>query len=245
MMTLRRLLVLFALWAPAAPSAAGPVPDAGPPAVVELFTSQGCSKCPPADRLIADLARRPKTIALSYAVATWDYIGWKDTLAEPAFSARQRAYATMRPNGLVFTPQAIVDGLGVEPGADHAAIQRDIASLPARGHVMDVPLALAEHDGHLHIAIGAAPGGPASEIYVLRVARAKTVAIDRGENSGRTQTYTNVVRAMNRLATYEGAPLSFDLLELKGEGEGYVVLVQEGTAARPGAIRAAAKTADL
>src|ERR671917_179365 len=88
------------------PSVAAPSPRA----VVELFTSQGCSSCPPADRVLAELAREPDVIALSLPVDYWDYLGWKDTLASPAFSARQRAYSNARGDRQVFTPQMVVNG---------------------------------------------------------------------------------------------------------------------------------------
>src|SRR5215213_8380181 len=83
---------------------------ASPQAVVELFTSQGCSSCPPADALLTDLAQRPDVVALTLPVDYWDYLGWKDTLASPAFTARQRAYAHGRSDRQVYTPQIIVNG---------------------------------------------------------------------------------------------------------------------------------------
>lgn len=216
--------------------------------VIELFTSQGCPKCPPADQLVTAFARQPRTIALSFAVNYWDYIGWKDTLASPAFTQRQHAYAAARGDRRIFTPQAIIDGIGVEPGADEAAILRDTVTLAGRDGAMSVPLTLTETDGTLHIDIGAKPNRPkdgAAGVYVLRVARAKTVRIDRGANSGRSVTYTNVVRAISRIGDWAGKSARFDILELKGDDEGYVVLLQTGTPDRPGAILAAAKTADL
>ena len=210
--------------------------------VVELFTSQGCPRCPPADRLIADLAREPETIALSYSVNTWDFAGWHDTLAEPVFTRRQHAYAAARGDRMVFTPQVIVDGLAVEAGADRPAIERATDDLAASSAVMQVPLALTEAGGKLHIAVGAAPAGEGSaSIVILRVARQKTVDIDRGANSGQSVTYTNAVRALQKIGEWTGASTSFDLVELKAEDEGYVVLLQAGTQDRPGAILAAAK----
>src|ERR687884_289212 len=91
---------------------------ASPQAVVELFTSQGCSSCPPADAMLGELARRPDVIALSLPVDYWDYLGWKDTLAQPAFSARQRAYAGARGDRQVYTPQVIVNGATPCVGSD-------------------------------------------------------------------------------------------------------------------------------
>ena len=214
-----------------------------PTRVIELFTSQGCPKCPPADRLIADLAKDPDTIAISFAVNYWDYIGWKDTLASPAFTARQHAYAAARGDAMIFTPQAIVDGRSVEPGADRDAILRDMQTPADKRRA--VGMSVSETDGTLHVHVGGGPADRPIGVYVLRVARAKTVQIARGENSGQSVTYTNVVRAMHKLGDWTGKPEDFDMIELKGDDEGYVVLLQAGSAERPSTILAAAKTADL
>jgi hypothetical protein len=213
--------------------------------VVELFTSQGCPKCPPADRLIADLARQPGTIAVSFAVNYWDYIGWKDTLASPAFSARQQAYAEARGDRRVFTPQAIVDGRGVEPGADKDAILRDMRALQEGSGASRVPMSVVEAGGFLRVHIGKGVAQGPIGVYVLRVAHTETVQIARGENSGRSVTYTNVVRAMNKLGAWTGDPTDYQTIDLKGDDEGYVVLLQAGSASKPGLILAAAKTAGL
>ena len=95
-----------------------------PRAVVELFTSQGCSSCPPADALLADLARQPDIVALSFPVDYWDYLGWKDTLAHSAFTARQKAYAHSRSDRQVYTPQMIVNGKKPCIGSDRAQIEK-------------------------------------------------------------------------------------------------------------------------
>ena len=238
----RIALVLGLAMAALGPLDAGRATTASGVRVVELFTSQGCPRCPPADQLIADMAHEPKTIALTYSVNTWDFAGWHDTLAETQFTRRQHAYAAARGDRKVFTPQVIVDGVAVEPGADRSAIEQATAMLAADEAVMRVPLALFEHDGKLHVAVGAASSQPPANIVILRVARQKTVTIDRGANSGRSVTYTNVVRAMQTIGEWSGAPTSFDLVELKADDEGYVVLLQTGTPDKPGAILAAAKT---
>jgi hypothetical protein len=223
----------------------GPVNGAGAaPCVVELFTSQGCSSCPPADRLLADLARQPNVIALSLPIDYWDYIGWKDTFASPVFTARQKAYAAMHVSRNIYTPQVIVDGFADAVGSDRGAIERSIAAAQGHGEAMSVPVRLSEANHMLHIELGAGPGGPA-QVLVMRVMRSRTVSIGRGENSGQSLTYTNVVRAMDKIGDWDGAAKSFDLPELKADGEGYVVLVQQGTPDRPGVILAAAKTKDL
>ena len=223
----------------------GPVRAEGADRVIELFTSQGCFKCPPADGLIAGFARDPGTVALSFPVNYWDYIGWKDTLASPDFSRRQHAYAAARGDGLVYTPQVVVDGLEAQPGSDEAAITRETGVLKGDRGALTVPISLGESNGRVHIDIG--PGRPAQPagVYLFRVVRAKTVEVGRGENTGRSLTYTNVVRAMRRIATWDGEAAHFDVLDLRAEDEGYVVLLQAGPPDRPGVILAAAKTPGL
>src|SRR6185295_2227791 len=104
-----------------------------PRAVIELFTSQGCSSCPPADKLIAEYAHDPSVIALSLAVDYWDYLGWKDTLALAGHTKRQRAYASARGDRQVYTPQAVVDGAVHTLGSDKAAIERAIRNTREQG----------------------------------------------------------------------------------------------------------------
>jgi len=211
--------------------------------VVELFTSQGCSKCPPADRLLTAMAGRPDTVTLTFAINYWDYIGWKDTLAAPEFTARQRAYASGRGDLHVYTPEAIVDGEFDAVGSDRPAIEKAIAEGRSGGLALSVPVHLNEANGVLQIDIGHGDG-PAG-IYVLRVAKSRTVLISRGENSGHNATYTNVVRAIHKVGEWSGAPMSLKLMELRGDDEGYVVLLQRGSLDNPGVILAAAKSVGL
>lgn len=241
---------IFLLWAQAASAvmaccslAADPPGSVAASYVVELFTSQGCSSCPPADRLLASIARKPDVVAMSFPVDYWDYIGWKDTLALPAFSARQRAYASAR-DGHVYTPQAIVDGLAGAVGSDREEIDQAIKAVGGRDGAMTLPMRLSNADGRLMIEVAEGRGGPAG-VFALRVLRTRTVRIGRGENAGRSVTYINVVRAIDKLGDWTGATATFDIPETRGEDEGYVVLVQRGTLEQPGAILAAAKTAGL
>lgn len=210
--------------------------------VVELFTSQGCSSCPPADRLLSTLARDRNKVALTFPVDYWDFIGWKDTLAEPAFTARQKAYAAVRGDAHVYTPQAVIDGLVDAVGSDQAAIEQAGATYKGTKGALTIPMRVWETDGVLHIDIAAGEGAPAG-VYVLRIIRSDTVAIGRGENSGRKVTYTNVVRAMREIGEWNGTAQEFSFTELRGNDEGYVVLLQKGALERPGAILAAAKSA--
>jgi hypothetical protein len=219
--------------------------DNGPIAcVLELFTSQGCSSCPPADRLLGALARKPDIVAVSLPVDYWDYIGWKDTLASPLFTARQKAYAAALGSRHVYTPEAIVNGLSDAIGSDGDAIQRAIAATRGHGEALTLRIRLVDMGDHLSVEVPAGSGGPAG-VFLLRVLRARTVQIGRGENAGRAVTYTNVVRAIEQLGEWTGARATFEAAAPRGHDEGYVVLVQRGTPERPGAILAAAKTAGL
>src|SRR5437588_2808866 len=119
---------------------------ADPRAVVELFTSQGCSSCPPADRIIGELANDPSVIALSMPIDYWDYLGWKDTLADSRFTARQKAYSQMRGDREVYTPQVVVNGSVHAVGSDRAAIDHAIEVTNKADGVMSLPVTLTQSD---------------------------------------------------------------------------------------------------
>jgi hypothetical protein len=212
--------------------------------VGELVTSQGCSSCPPADRLLSSMASNPSIVALSFPIDYWDYIGWKDTLASPEFTARQKAYAAVLGEANIYTPEAIVDGLVDAVGSDKQAIDHAFEIGKESKGALSVPVQLHESGGILQIDIGAGKE-VASAVYVLRVAKSRTVLIEKGENSGHRITYTNVVRAIHKVGAWDGKPESLKLAELKGDGEGYVVLVQQSSEHGPGAILAAAKGVGL
>src|SRR5580698_10428346 len=113
-----------------------------PRALIELFTSQGCSSCPPADKLLGELAADPSLVVVSLPIDYWDYLGWKDTLASPGHAARQRAYARMRGDREVYTPQIVVNGATHVLGSDKAAIEHAIAQTDHNAAVMSVPITL-------------------------------------------------------------------------------------------------------
>ncbi|MDP4593384.1 MAG: DUF1223 domain-containing protein [Beijerinckiaceae bacterium] len=236
------LLVLASpLCSPAAAQA-----DFTTPVVIEMFTSQGCSSCPPADRLLDKLARKPNVIALTLPVDYWDYIGWKDTLASPAFTARQKAYARTRRDGHVYTPQAIIDGLQHGVGSDFSAIKALARSMHGRSGALQVTIQAKTTAGTVICALGAAPaGGPdKASLWLFRIVKSRDVKIGRGENSGRMVKYVNVVRSMQRIGEWSGAEKTFEIapsILKQGDSEGWVLLLQSGSAKRPGAILAAAK----
>jgi hypothetical protein len=220
-----------------------------PRAVVELFTSQGCSSCPPADAVLADLARQPEIVALSFPVTYWDYLGWKDTLAHAAFTARQKDYAHARSDRQVFTPQMIVNGRKSCVGSDRVQIEKSIQATSEGRRALPVDVSLSEQNGVVAIAIEETPdtANRAAEIWVLPVIRAQTVPIGRGENRGRTITYANVVRGLTRVGEWRGGSARFEvpLDTARGSADGYVVLLQASEGARPGTILGAAKSAGL
>ena len=210
--------------------------------VVELFTSQGCSSCPPADRLITDLAKSPDVIALSFNVDYWDYIGWKDTFADPAFTARQKAYAARRGDGQVYTPQAVIDGVTHVVGSDRQEISGALTSSARKQGAMTVPITLDMKGDKVAIDVaGASAEGPhKATVWLLDTIPSKTVAVGRGENKGRSITYTNVVRKMSRLGDWTGAPAHFEIASRLNDS-GYVVLLQDSEPG-PGPILGAAKS---
>ena len=243
-MTFRLKLWLAAFAALLVPSVFAAPALAGPQAVVELFTSQGCSSCPPADALMVELAKRPELVTLTFPVDYWDYLGWKDTLAHPAFTARQRAYAHRRSDRQVYTPQAIVNGTKPCVGSDEAQIESLIVASES-GPSLPVPVRVFDRDGTVTVEVAAGSG--TADVWVLPVLRSHTVQIGRGENGGRTITYANVVRGVIRIGEWRGdaTRLEVPLATARGGGDAYVVLLQPTFGTKPGPILGAAKSAGL
>ncbi|MFJ5368173.1 DUF1223 domain-containing protein [Bosea sp. CER48] len=220
-----------------------------PKAVLELFTSQGCSSCPPADALVVELAKDPNLIALTLPVTYWDYLGWKDTLGKDSFAKRQKLYAKARGDGQVYTPQIVVSGVSHAIGSEKAEVEKAVSQFATTGFA--AKLALKEENGNLQIRISpaAAASEEAAGVWVLPISRQATVPITRGENQGKTLTYANVVRGMVRVGDWNGqettltAPLAATQAP---EADGYVVVIQADRPGKhgymmPGAILAAAK----
>ena len=224
-----------------------PEANAEPRAVVELFTSQGCSSCPPADALLGKLAHDPNVIALTLAIDYWDYIGWKDTLAIPGHTNRQKAYSKMRGDRGVYTPQVIVNGSTQALGSDQADIERAIGQSHRASATLSVPVSIKVADGRLTVDAPAGKGTDEhAEVWLCPVSSAVPVAIGRGENHGRTITYHNAVRRWIRLGEWNGAAASWSvsLKDLKSEGaDKAAVLLQSGNTSRPGPMLGAAITA--
>jgi hypothetical protein len=206
------------------------------PVVVELFTSQGCSTCPPADEMLGQLARMPGVIALGLHVDYWDYIGWKDTFASPGLSARQELYARAAGERGVYTPQFIVGGVDPVVGAN----AMEVMTLVSRHAAVatGVTLEIAREGGVLRIAgRTAAPVLRPMMVQLVRYRPAETVEIGAGENAGHRIAYSNIVTSWETLAEWLGtAPFEMQI-EIAGP-EPVVVIVQE---IGPGRIMAAAE----
>ena len=217
-----------------------------PRAVIELFTSQGCSSCPPADRLMVEMAKDPTLIILSLPVDYWDYLGWKDTLAHASFTYRQKAYSATRGDRQVYTPQAVINGAIHAVGSDRAAIDKAIAASREHSSVLSVDLRIEKTDTGLRAVLPAAPG-LTGHLWVLPMVRERAVQIGRGENTGRSVTYANVVRGVTRLGFWSGEAVTMEIpaTAVPTECEGLVVLLQGGSERKPGPIIGAARRMGL
>jgi hypothetical protein len=221
---------------------------ADPRAVVELFTSQGCSSCPPADEIIGELAKDPNVIALSMPIEYWDYLGWKDTLADSRFSARQKAYSQMRGDRDVYTPQVIVNGSAKVIGSDRAAIEGAIHNTQKGAGVMSVPVKMTLSGKHINVSVAASetPTSAHGEVWICSVSKAVPISIRRGENRGREVTYYNVVRNILKVGDWNGSSGSWSvpLENISRDGvDAAVVYIQDGNREKPGPMLGAAYTA--
>lgn len=250
--------VVPGLAAPAQPPAAiavGVIPPAAhkpilgaPPVVVELFTAQGCSSCPPADRLIAGLADAPGVLALTWHVDYWDYLGWKDGFASPAHTARQEGYAAVAGERGVYTPQIIVDGQDTLLGLGRAALLSVIEDHAARPSAVIVT---ATDAGEAHVIQltprAAIPGG--ADVMLIRFLPRRSVQVEDGENRGMKLDYRNVVVGAELLTHWPArAPLrltvraGIDPDDRFPDDTSHALLVQQALGAgRPGPILAAVR----
>jgi hypothetical protein len=209
--------------------------QAAPRAVVELFTSPNCSSCPPADALFVELARKPDLITLVMPVDSFDRPGRKDALAKPAFTDRQAAYADVRHEDFLYTPQAMINGAVGADGADPSEIGEAIAQTAG---VLAVPVKAAAVGKQIIVSVGAAEGDRSrGMITVLPFLASRTVSA-----YGEKITYANLVRDIVRLGSWSGTPVRQAIpLQDYAQYDGIVVLLQAGTPERPGAILGAAR----
>ena len=200
--------------------------DAATPVLVELFTSQGCSSCPPADALLGELAQRPDVIALAFHIDYWDYIGWKDPFASPDFTKRQRGYAGALGLRSVYTPQMVIDGRADAVGSHRNRVEELIrqASFVPKLTLTLEPAAAGKAKLNLPEARLERP----ATIWLAIYDREERTAVKRGENAGRELSEYNIVRALQKVGSWDGGAqsLELDLSEAIADGMGGAILIQ-------------------
>ncbi len=172
------------------------------PVVVELFTSEGCSSCPPADALLAELANRPDVLALSFHVDYWDRLGWKDPSSSPEATARQERYAWLLGIDTVYTPQIVVDGRREAVGSDRSAVEHALDA--ASREPSAVPVTLSFNNGRARITLGRGGVTASASVVLIGFDRRRVDTVERGENSGRTLTHVDVVRGIEEVGRFTG-----------------------------------------
>lgn len=234
------------------PAMIAPALAGEPRAVIELFTSQGCSSCPPADKLAGELAKDSSLLVMTLPVDYWDYLGWKDTLALHGHTARQRAYAAARGDRAVYTPQVVVNGVVHVLGSDRAAIENAVTQTRRLAQPLTVPVKMSVADGRVTVTVPSATDEHKSgEVWLCSISNKIPVAVGRGENRGHALTYYNVVRNWVKLGDWTGKAQTFstkvaDLAIAGGtlqDVDRLAVVVQSGAAAKPGLMLGAATVA--
>jgi len=229
---LRFLLLAALLAVPAGPLAA----DGKTLTVVELFTSQGCSSCPPADAFLGELAKRDDILALSVHVDYWDYIGWKDPFALPGNTERQHQYAGKFGLRYVYTPQMVIQGAEQATGSDRRKV---LAKIDKARRLDRLPVTIARAGKGVRVTVpGAPPGADAKDraaVWLAVFAYERETAIRRGENGGRKLAYHNVLRNLVRIGTWSGRPLDIksEVAAMSGDAfDGCAVIVQSQATGR-------------
>jgi hypothetical protein len=209
------------------------VPKGLPPVVVELFTSQGCSSCPPAEAYLGDLAQRGDVIALEFHVDYWDYIGWPDPFGQAAYTARQRLYGERLDQRYIYTPQMVIDGAAHAIGSRRGAVEAEIATAQSRrqrdqaaGRTPNLSVTPTE-DGGITVELGGpAPGGDAYEVVLVGYDERRETLIKRGENAGKTLANHHIVRAVTPLGAWQGGRLRIPVSASALGWDASVILLQ-------------------
>ncbi len=228
--------VLFAL-----PSFAGDILK--PRGVVELFTSQGCNSCPPADDVLSELTAKGEVVTLGYHVDYWDYLGWKDTLATPENTERQQLYVKAFGKRTVYTPQAVINGRVHVNGAKRQAVGAAISELERTGKGLSVDISVTRSGDSVVIDTAGAPGGKGdAHLLLVHFEPLKPVTIERGENKGRTITYANPVTDIQTAGMWHGKAARFELprSEITKKGGCAILLQSVSKDGLPGPILGAA-----
>ncbi len=199
--------------APAAPEhsyAAVKLTTMPAPIVVELFTSEGCSSCPPADVLLGELRQRQYVLPLSFHVDYWDYIGWKDRFGDPAFTRRQQAYAEAQGKAMVYTPQMIIAGAIDVVGSDRAEVDKALKKAYTRNAMYRIQV-LREDDGKVVAHFPEAPIGVPATVWLVTYQKSAESHVKAGENAGQKLKTFNVVRSLQKVGMWTGAATEIEL----------------------------------
>lgn len=240
-MNRRLLLAAAAALLCIAPSFAGD--SFKPKGVVELFTSQGCNSCPKADAVLSELAERGDVIALGYHVDYWDYLGWKDTLATPENTERQKLYGEAFGKREIYTPQAIINGRVHVKGGKRSAVNAALSELERTDKGLSVPITVTRVGESVVIDAAGAPEGKGdAHLVLVHFERSKSVSIERGENKGRMITYANPVTDVQTAGMWHGKATRIELprSEINKKGGCAVLLQQVSRNGLPGPILGAA-----
>ena len=202
--------------------------DKSGPWAVELFTSQGCSSCPPADAMLGKLTRRPDIVALSFHIDYWDYIGWKDRFASKETTDRQRAYARTLNQRYVYTPEMVVDGRVHQPGVRDSQVEAMLADARRQSSARTTPVIKRMADGTLRIWLAAAKLERPADVTLFVYDRRHSTPVERGENEGRRIDNFNVVRHLAIVGKWDGAEANWTVPADRAQPEqGLAVLVQQ------------------
>lgn len=221
-----------------------------PAIVVELFTSQGCSSCPSADRFLSELVEHDNVIALTEAVDYWDYLGWKDANARPEHTERQQNYARARGDRTIYTPQMVLNGRVHVVGSRRQEVVRQIGRLADGPGRLTIPIDLSVKQDSLQIDVAGQKAGseqgsaPDGTLYLMFYKKSVAADIKSGENRGRKITYHNVVQDMRSVGMWHGKAVSIELpmSEVRKQGyDGFAVLLQSDLSGLPGPVFGAAK----
>ncbi len=230
-LTRRNALALGAAALFAKPGFAG-VPR---PVIVELFTSQGCSSCPPADAFLETLKSKPGIVALSYHVDYWDYLGWRDTLGSPEYSQRQYDYAKSRGDMNVYTPQMIINGRTHFVGSQTSKVSAGIAEAHTSNGAPWVDITMSENKTDIMIDFAAGAPTQKATLWLMAFAPSISSEIKKGENAGKTIAYHNVVRKMVPAGMWHGEAAKIVLPResvIPEDCKGWVALLQDGKVGR-------------
>ena len=199
--------------------------------LIELFTSQGCSSCPPADSLLKDLSKKPNVVALAFHVDYWDYIGWKDSFAHPSFSKRQKTYARLASRTAVYTPQFMINGQTAIAGSEPRSLKKQISKASQKNQPVRITLTTVENQVQVELSSADTQKAFQADVLAVYFIPEARVTIERGENSGRIMNYSNIVTKIEKIGNWDGQSVVRKTISSKPDQNIAVIvqLVGQGT----------------